>query len=347
LHVTAYAGCGIPTSTPKMAPEVIAQLHEALAAIPDLRVILSVPLSGYTRFGVGGPADLLADAYSEDAFIAATRAVRQMGVPLEVIGGGTNLIVSDSGFRGVVLRFVVDRITVDATSIEVYAGASLQALVDASLEAGLAGIHTMTRIPGLVGAAVYGNAGAYGHSIHEWITEVRFFDGEVVRTFDNVSCEFKYRESRFKRHKAWTIFSARLTLIPGDPAELKSRAAEIQRIRDEKYPPTMMCAGSVFKNLLFANLPSGVGQAVPSSKVREGKVPSAHFLEEIGAKGMRIGSIVSADYHANLIYNAGGGTASEICQMIDELKARVRARFGFDLEEEVQYVGFDGSRRSY
>lgn len=330
-----------------MKPDVIAQLHQTLSAIPDLRVFRHVALSGYTRFGVGGPADLLADAHSEEAFIAAARAVRQSGVPLEVIGGGTNLIVSDSGFRGVILRFVVDRITVEATAIEVYAGAPLQALVDASIDAGLAGIHTMTRIPGLVGAAVYGNAGAYGHSIHEWITEVRFFDGESVQTFANAECEFKYRESRFKRHKAWTIFSARLTLIPGDPVELKRKAAEIQAIRDEKYPPTMMCAGSIFKNLLFANLPVGVAESVPSPKVREGKVPSAHFLEEIGAKGMRIGCIVSADYHANLIYNAGGGTAAEICQMIDELKARVRARFGFDLEEEVQYVGFEGSRRSY
>jgi UDP-N-acetylmuramate dehydrogenase len=330
-----------------MTTEVIVQLHDTLRAIPSLRVFANVALSGYTRFGVGGPADLLADAYSEEAFIEAALVVRRSGVPLEVIGGGTNLIVCDGGFRGVILRFVVDRITVEESSIEVFAGASLQALVDTSLDAGLAGIHTMTRIPGLVGAAVYGNAGAYGHSIHEWITEVRFFDGEKIRSFDNAACEFKYRQSRFKRHKEWTIFSARLTLVRGDANELKKKSADIEAIRDEKYPPTMMCAGSIFKNLLFANLPLEVGVKVPSAKVRDGKVPSAHFLEEIGAKGMRIGCIVSADYHANLIYNAGGGTASEICQMIDELKARVRARFGFDLEEEVQYVGFDGSRRSY
>ena len=207
----------------------------------------------------------------------------------------------------------------------------------------------MTRIPGLVGAAVYGNAGAYGHSIHEWVEEVRFYDAGAgsVRSFSNSECEFRYRESVFKRHKDWTIFSTTLRLVPGDAVALRAKAEEIRSIRDEKYPPTMKCAGSIFKNLLFDRLPSAAQAQVPPSKVREGKVPSAHFLEMVGAKGMRIGGVVNADYHANLIYNAGGGTADEICRMVDELKGRVRERFGFDLEEEVQYVGFGGLRKSF
>ncbi len=329
--------------------DVSDSLRENLRAIPQLQVNRDVPLSRYTRFGVGGPADLLCETASEDAFVAAATLVRRAGVPLEVIGGGTNLIVSDNGFRGVVLRFVSPHILVDGLTIRVDAGAELQSLVDASLDAGLSGIHTMTRIPGLTGAAVYGNAGAYGHSIHEWIREVRFFDGEAgeIRTFDNAACEFRYRESVFKRHKDWTIFSATLRLVPGDAAELRRKADEIQQIRDEKYPPSMKCAGSIFKNLLFHRLPASVQSIVPPSKIREGKVPSAHFLEEVGAKGMRIGGIVNADYHANLIYNAGSGTAAEICAMVDELKSRVHERFGFDLEEEVQYIGFNGSRKSF
>ena len=205
----------------------------------------------------------------------------------------------------------------------------------------------MTRIPGLVGAAVYGNAGAYGHSIHEWVHEVRFFDGDHIQTFDNQACEFRYRESIFKRHKDWTIFSTTLHLAPGNHAELARKAEEIRAIRDEKYPPTMKCAGSIFKNLLFADLPDHVQAEVPPTKVREGKVPSAHFLEQVGAKGMRVGDIVNADYHANLIYNEGNGTSAQLCDMVDELKSRIRARFQFDLEEEVQYVGFGVSRQSF
>jgi len=299
---------------------------------------------------VGGPADLLCETSHEEAFIVAVQAVSRTPVPLEVIGDGTNLIVSDAGFRGVVMRFTSDRILVDGIRITADGGAELQALVDASLAAGLAGIHTMTRIPGCVGGAVYGNAGAYGHSMHEWVRAVRFFDPVAgqVRTFNNAECEFRYRESVFKRHKDWTIFSATLKLNSGsDPQVLRAKAEEIRAIRDEKYPPTMKCAGSIFKNLLFDALPEPVRAIVPPSKVREGKVPSAHFLEEVGAKGMRNGGIANADYHANLIYNTGNGTAREICEMVDELKSRVRTRFGFDLQEEVQYVGFDGTRKSF
>jgi UDP-N-acetylmuramate dehydrogenase len=219
-------------------------------------------------------------------------------------------------------------------------GAVLQALVDFTIEQGLAGISTMTGVPGWVGGAVYGNAGAYGNSIHAVVEAVRFWDGASIRTFSNEECRFGYRESRFKQHKDWTIFSTEFAFTVGDPSELKSRADEILAIRNAKYPPTMKCAGSIFKNLFFAELPEGARVELPAKLVRDGKVPSAWFLEQVGAKGVRNGGIRVADYHANLIYNEGFGTAFEVCEIIDELKSRVRDRFCFDLEEEVQFVGF-------
>ncbi len=105
----------------------------------------------------------------------------------------------------------------------------------------------------------------------------------------------------------------------------------------------MKCAGSIFKNLLFANLPPAAAAQVPPTAVREGKVPAAWFLEQVGAKGMAEGGIRVADYHANLIYNTGTGTARELRSLIQELKTRVLGRFGLLLEEEVQYVGFEGT----
>jgi UDP-N-acetylmuramate dehydrogenase len=102
----------------------------------------------------------------------------------------------------------------------------------------------------------------------------------------------------------------------------------------------MQCAGSIFKNLILAELPEGVQRQVDPKVVREGKVPSAWFLEQVGAKGIRSGGIQVADYHANLIYNTGGGRAAEVREIVDDLKRRVRDRFAFDIEEEIQYVGF-------
>ena len=310
-----------------------------LAEIPNLTVSMGVPLSRYTRLGIGGPADLYAETGDVEAFIAALAAARSSGIPTMVIGGGTNLVVSDRGFRGIVLRYRGDRLMAAGRRVLADAGAVFEDLVDFAIERGLQGLETFAGIPGSVGAAVYGNAGAYGHSLSERVVNVRFHDGREIRVFSNEECRFHYRESTFKRHKDWIIFSTELLLEPADAAQLRETADGIRKIRSEKFPVAMKCAGSIFKNLLLKDLPPAVAAEVPASAVREGKVPAAWFLEQVGAKGVQRGDMHVAGYHANLIYNAGAGTAADLCAIIQDLKARVRARFGMDLEEEVQYVG--------
>ena len=310
-----------------------------IAAIPGLQVSKDVPLAAYTRFGIGGPAAILAESDGAESFIAALRAARASGYSTVVIGGGTNLIVSDQGFPGIVLRFTANQIHAEGLIVTADAGADLQALVDFTVERGLKGLETLAGIPGWVGGAVYGNAGAFGHSISERIAAVSFTDGETVHTLTNPECEFHYRESIFKRRKDWIVLSATLALEPTDPGELYETAAGIERVRDEKFPRTMQCAGSIFKNLILAELSPTVAAQVPPTVVREGKVPAAWFLEQVGAKGESLGAIRVADYHANLIYNTGGGTARDLLALIHELASRVKRRFGLELEEEVQFVG--------
>ena len=312
---------------------------ERLDRIPNVAISPGALLSHHTRFGIGGPAGLYVEAGSEEGFREALRVARESAINYAVIGDGTNLIVSDKGFPGIVLRLTTREITRDGNLVRAEAGAELQTLVNYAIDAGLRGLETMTGIPGSVGAAVYGNAGAYGHSIDERVRQVRFFDGSAVRAIGAAECEFRYRESIFKQHKDWIIFSVAVHLEPAPPEELRKSAAGIMKIRLEKYPPTMKCAGSIFKNLIFAELPESVQSQVPERVIREGKAPSAYFLEQVGAKGMRNGGIRVADYHANLIYNAGDGTARELRLLISELKRRVKAKFGLELEEEVQYVG--------
>ncbi|MGA3236303.1 MAG: UDP-N-acetylmuramate dehydrogenase [Bryobacteraceae bacterium] len=317
------------------------ETQQRLAEIPNLTVLPGAPLSRYTRFGIGGPADIYAETESVDAFVAALTSARASGWPVMVIGGGTNLIVSGDGFRGVVLRYRASGLTADGTRVTADAGAVLQDLVDFTVDRGLKGLETLAGIPGSVGAAVYGNAGAYGHSISERVVSVRFYDGRAVRVFDNAACEFRYRESIFKERKEWIVFSTELLLDAADAATLRKTADDIVKIRSEKFPVTMKCAGSIFKNLLLDQLPQRVSQQVPATAVREGKVPAAWFLEQAGAKGQHRGDIHVATYHANLIYNAGAGTADDLYSLIQELKQRVRDRFGIEIEEEVQYVGWD------
>jgi UDP-N-acetylmuramate dehydrogenase len=313
---------------------------DRLSSLPGVTVRRDAPLAAYTRFGIGGPADLFIETNKPAGFMQAREIAVSSGLDSVVIGAGTNLIVSDEGFRGVVLKLTNRALNAGGVSVYVESGLSLQELVDFAVARGLKGLETMTGIPGFVGAAIYGNAGAYGHSIMERISSVRFFDGKAVREIGNAGCEFRYRESIFKRNKDWIILSAELAMETGEPGALHEIADKILTTRNKKYPPTMKCAGSIFKNYLLAELPPRVSAELPENVIIEGKVPSAWLLEQVGAKGMRSGDIQVADYHANLIYNAGHGTARDLRIVISELKRRVTDRWGIPLEEEVQYVGF-------
>jgi UDP-N-acetylmuramate dehydrogenase len=279
---------------------------------------------------------MLANVSTPEALAETIRLAIDSHTPYAVIGGGSNLICDDDGFPGVVIRYVAKNIEIEGACVRVEAGASLQDLVDLTIDAGLRGLETMTGIPGWVGGAIYGNAGAYGHSIQERIESVRFLEGNQTRELRRGEIEFVYRGSIFKRRKDWVILDAVLKLDSAGAADLRATAEGILKIRNEKYPPAMRCAGSIFKNLMLADLPSGLD--VPEKVVREGKVPSAYFLEAAGAKGLSIGGLKVADYHANLIYNTGGGTAKDLWNLIETLKAGVTKKFGIALEEEVQSI---------
>ncbi len=317
------------------------EVERRLSAVAGLRLFPGAELRHHTRFRLGGPCWLLADAAAPEAFAAAYQILASSRLRWTSIGGGTNLIVSDDGYPGAVLRYSGASMTADGQTVTVAAGAELNALIDFANARGLAGMESMAGIPGWVGAAIYGNAGAYGQSIHQRVEAVQFFDGAEVREWSREECAFRYRHSRFKEQKHHQILSARLSFSPGDAAALQAKSREIRAARDAKFPPSMACAGSIFKNLLLAELPEDARAAVPANKVIEGKVPAGWFLEEVGAKGLESGGIRVADYHANLIYNTGNGTTADLLALLAELKDRVFRKFQLAIEEEVQYVGFD------
>lgn len=297
-------------------------------------------LSKHTRFGLGGAARWMVDVRASAVLPSVVAILRESSLPLITLGGGSNLIVADEGFDGVVLRFTGSSILRNDGLTVAEAGAVWQDVVDFHTDLGLMGMERMTGIPGWLGGALYGNAGAYGQTMMDFVEQIRVFDGVSIRDVANVDCGFAYRTSGFKGHKDWILLAARMRLLPGDANEVRNTAAEILATRNEKFPPTLKCAGSIFKNLLVAQLPGKALSRVPKGVIRAGKVPSAWFLEQIGSKGMREGGIEVASYHANLIFNNGSGTADEVCRMIDRLKSLVFKEFELMLEEEVQYVGF-------
>jgi UDP-N-acetylmuramate dehydrogenase len=201
-------------------------------------------------------------------------------------------------------------------------------------------MEKMTGIPGWFGGALYGNAGAYGQTIMDFVERVTVFDGVLTRDVAGPECGFAYRTSGFKQKKDWLILGAAMRLTPGDGPAISAAAAEILATRNVKFPPSMKCAGSIFKNVTATEIPETALRRVPPELIRSNRIPSAWFLEQTGSKGTRHGGIEVAPYHANLIYNLGEGTARQVVELIDELNGRVEQEFGFRLETEVQFVGF-------
>src|SRR5947209_2675706 len=173
---------------------VCSAVYNRLTAIPEATIRRDVQLSQYTRFAIGGPAAILVETPNSNAFVQALDAAKSCSVAHVVIGGGSNLVVADAGFNGVVLRFSGHQILREGELLRAEAGAVLQDVVDASIAAGLDGLQTMTGIPGDLGGAIYGNAGAYGRSIQEIVGRVSWTDGSQIHTFDNEACQFSYRD---------------------------------------------------------------------------------------------------------------------------------------------------------
>lgn len=319
------------------------EAYARLATLPNLQLTRNAPLALHTRFALGGPAALLVESACESSYLDALRLAQSSGLPLFLLGAGTNLIAADNGFPGLVLRYTAAEIESSDLALRAQAGALLQDVVDHALARGFSGVDSLTGIPGTLGAAIYGNAGAYGRSLSDFVHSVRYFDGQTVRTASRQECEFRYRGSFFKQARLAgspvLLLDAELHFEPGDAAALQARAAEILATRNAKFPPEMRCAGSIFKNLIVADLPPAARDALPASAIKGGKAPAAWFLDQVGARGLSHGGIRVTAHHANTLYHAENGTTADFLALVAELKARVRARFGLALEEEVQYLG--------
>jgi UDP-N-acetylmuramate dehydrogenase len=295
------------------------------------------PLRHHTTFRIGGPADWFVSATTPGTLVAALAAAHALGLPVFLLGGGSNLLVSDEGFRGLVVRNACEAVQFDGSAVLVEGGADFLDFIRQCRSRGLAGLAYAAGIPGSVGGAVYGNAGCYGQDIGSRVIEctVATLDGGRVETLPAAWFEFAYRDSRLKREPR-ALLSVLLQLEHGDPAEIQREIDEKLEIRRVKHPqwreePT---AGSYFKNL-----PPGF--QVPGLPHSPGthRVPAGALLDACDARGLRVGDAAVFAKHANILVNAGRATARDMLALAETLKARVRERFGVELEEEVMFLG--------
>jgi len=284
-------------------------------------------LSQYSSYKTGGKTRLFILAKTVDKLTHIVQTANDLEISVFIIGGGTNLLISDNGFNGLIIKVNINGIKLkDETIIECYAGEKLMNLVDFATENSLTGIEFASGIWGTVGGAIFGNAGAYGGEMKDIIIELTLIDRKgVIKTVTPDYCGFGYRDSNLKRTDDM-IISALFQLKKGNKQEIKNRVEEILKIRKEKHPLEGNSAGCFFKN-------------IPDPNEKFGKLSAGKLLEEIGAKGLSVGGAKVYEKHANMIINTGNATSKDIRQLADILKEKVYQKFGIKLEEEVIQVG--------
>ncbi len=303
-----------------MIPET---LKVDLTRLLGENALFDEPLASYTTFGIGGPADCLALPRNEEELHAVMDLCDEKAVPFRVMGLGSDVLVSDAGIRGVVVRIAENmaELRMEGEFMQVQAGCSNEDVARAACEAGLAGYEFASGIPGSVGGAAIMNAGAYDGEFKDVAVSLRCLtpEGRLV----DVSADdaaWSYRHSMMDE-AGYVVLSATLYLTPGNPEAIRERMADLARRRAEKQPLELPSAGSTFKR------PEGrfVGQLV----------------QEAGLRGYRVGGAQVSEKHTGFVVNAGGATAADVRQLISDVQKRVYEHAGVLLTPEVRMWGFD------
>ncbi len=305
----------------------------------------NIPLKNYTTFRIGGPAKYFVEVSSKEELLEALNFAKKNNLEFFILGGGSNVLVSDEGYKGLVIKILDTSYKIHNTSIEAGAGISIAKLIKESVKNGLAGLEWTGGLPGSLGGAIRGNAGTFGLSMRDVVESVKVYniENQKIEEFDNAKCQFKYRDSIFKKSGNFIILSAVLKLREGDKDELLKKVQESVLWRKSVFPESMS-PGSFFKHTAPTEHNLKKIKEIPrfaELKLHEkNTIPTGFVIEECGLKGKKIGGAMVSEKHANFIVNTGGATAEDVIMLASFIKQQVRDKFGIELREEVQYLGF-------
>ncbi|EKE11931.1 MAG: UDP-N-acetylenolpyruvoylglucosamine reductase [uncultured bacterium] len=302
--------------------------------------ILLAPL---TSFRVGGNAKFYVEIKSLDELKEAIEYAKENKLDFYVLGGGTNLLVSDKGFDGLVIRIKMNELKVDGACLEIQAGVPLIKAINTAASAGLSGLEYLAGIPGTVGGAVRGNAGAYSCEICSAVKNVTAYDCETNKevVIEGGLCDFSYRSSVFKKNKNLIVISTILELAPAKMEDIQEKTKETIVKRASMGLHGVKSAGSFFMNPTVAD--DKLKEEFSKEKgvaVRNDKLPAGWVIDQVGLRGKKIGGAAVSQLHANYIVNDNGATADEIIMLVSYVKQQVRDQLGIQLQEEINYVGF-------
>lgn len=308
-------------------------------------LLLHEPLSRHTYFRVGGPADLFYTAKTTDDLVRIVKLANKHSVPYFVLGGGSNIIVTDKGIRGLVIKnktnsiqlkgfagkFENGKYDVDKALVAVDSGVPANMLIRYTIDESLEGLEDFLGLPGSVGGAIYNNSHHLGKLIGDHVSEVSALtqDGEL-KTMTQKELKFDYDYSIFQKTRD-TILSAKFLLKKGDKSELWPKAEAAVRRRSDTQPLGFPSSGCIFKNIPMAE---ALRLGTPNHTTSAG-----YLIDKSGLKGIAVGDAQVSDKHANFIVNKGSATHKDIIKLIKKVKAKVKETFGVNLQLEVFIVG--------
>jgi UDP-N-acetylmuramate dehydrogenase len=298
------------------------EIIKELQALKIGKVKENEPLSLYTTIKIGGPADLFIEPSSIESLTKVMEIVRAHNLNWRAIGRGSNLLVSDKGIDGAVIRLGAELggVEINGNEIKVGSGYSLVSLATMISKQGLSGLEFASGIPGSVGGAIYMNAGAHGSDISRILTKAHIlFEDGTIEWLSNKEMDFSYRTSILQKKRPGIVVEAIFKLVEGDRAEIVSSMQKNKDYRKETQPWNFPCAGSIFRN----PLPNYAGR----------------LIEDAGLKGFSIGGAKISEMHGNFIVNAGNATAEDVLAVIQHVKDIIYDLYQIKMETEVEIIG--------
>lgn len=306
--------------------------------------LINKPIASLSSMKVGGVAEMVIQAKTEEQLVFAVRACRAEGISYEVVGGMTNTIFSDRPFMGAVIMTLDDQITIDAAGT-VYLGAGVTTAVAAQKisEAGFTGFEWAVGIPGKIGGAIVGNAGAMKGEIKDSCVSVRVYDVslDVVKDLPVQECQFSYRESLFKSHRTLIVLGGQFQFEQGDVVKSREIMKETLVHRMKTQPKGEVSCGCMFKNYALTgdeDLELLKAYNIPEAMLAKGLIGAGWLIEQSGGKGLQSGGACVSTVHGNFLTNIDHATVEDLRTLVEQVKALVFTTFGIHLEEEVRYI---------
>ncbi|MBN1779220.1 MAG: UDP-N-acetylmuramate dehydrogenase [Candidatus Buchananbacteria bacterium] len=308
----------------------------------------NVSLADHTWFKIGGPAKYFFIAKNNDDLVKALKAADELKIDHFILGGGSNILVSDNGYDGLVIKAENKDYKIEGTNVFAESGVLAVDLLEATLKAGLTGWSWAAGLPGTIGGAVRGNAGAYGKGIGDILVSAEVFADGKVKELSNKELKFSYRDSIVKQ-KGWIVISAKLKLEKGDLKKEQEQVKAYNDRRQQTQPLNYPNAGCVFKNIDLIETPINKEKVMKGLDISEeefkeatkfNKLPVSYIIDRLDLKGKTIGGAQVSEKHGAFIVNVDHARAEHVIMLMSDIKMHVRNEIGIQLHEEVQLVGF-------